>query len=362
MIRSLLMLVLLAGCALPDPGRDFDEPEPDPTPTPAADDDDSVADAPSWWGVWEQDPGEVLLEEALGENPGCVQPLSDCADDYFAFIELAAEHARPISGELLEELIDTLVGAGFPLDGQDLDGGELAAVLGDELNLGFLLDGLNAQPLVARTVRWTEHPDWMEEELVFIDPLVGRFHALLLHPRIVDSGPVIAVHGHATEPVDMIDLYGGAELARAGTPVLALSLRVNYADELEDEVQRSLLLAGFSLAQLRIYEVMLAARYLRARGDFSAERLGLLAHSGGASTMSLAVRVASGFAAYVYDNVSDYDDIRPGRLLLDTALPDVNPYRGVINDFSTLPLPSLAREYGFPEDPADTVDFLRARL
>ncbi len=360
MTRSLLALVLLVGCSLPDTDRGFDEPAAEPTP--AGDDDDSVDDAPSWWGVWDQEPGEVVLEEQLGESPGCVQPLFDCADDYFAFIDLAAEHARPISEELLEELIDTLVAGGFPQDGQDLNRGELAVVLGDALNLDFLLDGLNTRPLIARTVRWTEYADWMEEELVFIDPLVGRFHGFLLHPRTVDSAPVVAVHGHATEPADMIDFYGGAELVRAGTPVLALSLRVNYADDLEDQVQRSLLLSGFSIAQLRIYEVMLAARYLRARGDFAAERLGLLAHSGGASVMNLTVRLTDGFSAYVYDHVSDYADLRPGRYLLDSVLPDVNPYRGVINDFSTLPLPTLAREYGFPEDPAETVDFLRAQL
>lgn len=351
-MRLLLAALLLSACPPVDsPG--FSAPEPTPTPAPV--------EAPPWWG-WSDAPITDVQESTdLGLDAGCVQALEDCAADYYAFADLAADHARPISEEDLHDAL-TALAAGVPaLDGPT-DPVALGGELADALNLGFLLDDLHARPLDVVTIRFDELPDVDELELLFTDPWVGTFRGILRLPRGIDwKPPILGIHGHGTEAVDVFDGYGGAELAEAGHPVLALDLRVNYADELEDAVQRHLLRSGFSLLQLRIYEAFLGLKYLRARGDME-PGLGVLAHSGGAAAMNVGLRLAPRVSAYAMDNRADYDCIRPGDFLLDDAVPAVHPYRALINDLVTIDAAVLEQEYGFPEGPEPLVAFFGSSL
>jgi hypothetical protein len=352
-MKAALLATLLAACAPTGPsGFSSGEPTPEPTPesTPIP------VDPPAWWG-WADEPITDLTEiEALGENPGCVHPLDACADDYFAFPDRASDHARPRTVEELQEAIEGMLAGSAPLD-EPTDPGLLAGALSDALNLDFLLDGLHQRPLEVRTIRITDLGDVDQLELLFVDPLVGTFRGVLRLPDGVDwRQPILGMHGHATEAADIFDSYGGAELAEAGHPVLALDLRVNYADALEDEVQRHLLLSGFSLLQIRIYEAFLGLKYLRARGDMD-PAFGAIAHSGGAGAMNIAIRLNPGIAAYAFDNTADYDCWLEDDRLLDDSVPEVHPYRALINDASTASPRLFESDYGFPDAPASLLAF-----
>jgi hypothetical protein len=346
-MTPLLLAVALVACAPADPDG-FSTPEPTPTPVPI-----QPAD---WWG-WASEPITGLTEtEQLGEDPGCVQALEGCADDYYAFPAVAADHARPVSASELQAALEATFAGVPPLAGPT-SAPELGAALGDALNLGFLLVGLHARPLEVRTIRIESAEGYDELELLFVDPYVGTFRGRLRLPDGVDWGtPILGVHGHGTEAVDIFDVYGGAELVDAGHPVLAIDLRVNYADELEDDVQRTLLRAGFSLLEIRVYEVFRALQYLRGRGDME-PGMGLLAHRGGAGAMNVAIRLNPGVTAYAFDNTADYDCWLDNERLLDDSVPAVHPYRALINDFTTAAPALLRQDYGFPEGPDPLVAF-----
>lgn len=359
-----LLAPLLAACPAGAPRGFYDgsptatpTPTPEPTPEPTPDPEDT----PSWWG-WADEPITGLTETTnLGEDPGCVQPLMGCPDDYFALPDVAAEHARPISEQELLDAIDAML-AGTPPPEEPTEPAALGSAVGEALNIGFLLDGLHQRPLEVRTIGFIELGPADRLDLLFVDPFVGSFHGVLWLPGASDWGPpILGVHGHATEAIDIYDVYGGAELVEAGHPVLALDLRVNYADELEDEVQRSLLRAGFSLIELRIYEVFLGLRYLRGRGDME-PGMGVLSHSGGSGAMNVAIRLNPRIDAYAFDNTSEYNSLLDGAFLLDDSVPNLHPYYGLINDFSTAAPALLHQAYGFPEGPEPLVAFFADSL
>lgn len=360
-LRSLLIAVLVASlpaCA-PAPPDGFApwEPDPQPTPDPTPD----PGERPPWWG-WADEPITALLETSnLGENPGCVQPLMGCADDYYAFPDVAAEHARPITEAELLAAIDAMLASAPPLE-EPTEAGPLASALGEALNIGFLLDGLHPRPLEVRTVAITVEDGAERLDLLFVDPFVGTFHGVLWLPQDATwRAPILGVHGHATEAVDLYDGYGGDVLVAAGHPLLALDLRVNYADALEDDVQRHLLRAGFSLLEIRVYEAFLGLKYLRARGDME-PGLGVLAHSGGAGAMNVAIRLHPGIDAYAFDNTAEYACWLKDDRLLDDSVPDVHPYRALINDFGTAAPALLQQDYGFPEGPEPLLAFFADAL
>ncbi len=359
-MRWVALAAVLVGCPPTAPGG-FSSGSPTPTPEPTPEPTPYPTDPPPWWG-WADEPITSLTETtALGEDPGCVGALMVCSDDYYALPDVAADHARPISESELLDAIDAML-AGVPALEEPAGGVALGAALGDALNLGFLLDGLHQRPLEVRTIRFVEDGDVDELELLFVDPFVGTFRARFWLPASGEwRPPALGVHGHATEAVDIYDTYGGDALVQAGHPVLALDLRVNYGDELEDAVQRHLLRAGFSLLAVRIYEVFLGLRYLRSRGDME-PGVGLLAHSGGAGAMNVAIRLAPGVHAYAYDNTADYDGWLDGERLLDESVPAVHPYRDLINDISTVEPALLVQDYGFPDGSAPLVAFFGEEL
>lgn len=351
-LLALLVASLLSACAA-EPGPGFSDGEPTPTPTPVE---------PAFWQGWADEPITGLVETSNpGEDPGCVQALEGCAEDYLAFPTRAAEHARPLSEAALEEAL-LAMRAGVPALLEPQDPAALGAALGEALNIGFLLGGLHARPLEVRTIGQDAGAGFDAFELLFVDGWVGAFRGRLWLPEGGDwLPPILGIHGHATEAVDLFDVYGGAELVAAGHPLLALDLRVNYADDLEDTVQRALLRSGFSLLELRIYEAFLAMKYLRGRGDME-PALGLLAHSGGAAAMNVALRLAPHVDAYAFDNTADYDCWLKNDRLLDDSVPAVHPYRGLINDVSTLEPAILRADYGFPEGPDVLVAFFAEAL
>jgi len=70
-------------------------------------------------------------------------------------------------------------------------------------------------------------------------------------------------------------------------------------DKAERDLSLRFLREGFTLMGLRVYETMLALKYLRGLKDADPSRIGVMGHSGGCVVVNLLVRLADGIAAQV---------------------------------------------------------------
>jgi len=110
-------------------------------------------------------------------------------------------------------------------------------------------------------------------------------------------------------------------------------------------VSTHLLRNGFTLMGIRVYEALLAAKYLRGLPTVDPHRVVIVGHSGGSSTANLVVRVTDWFAAEVADHEVDYRDVCDGLVHCETV-PALVPLAADVNDDATLAIPRLYVPYG----------------
>ncbi len=288
--------------------------------------------------------------------------------DYFRFIDLAADHARPISTRQLwrqfAKIAQELVNVYDPVaEGYLQDNDTLASLITKALNLDFLLDGINERELVVTTVRRSETDYYFKREMIFSDPLVGDFQGILMTPKT--EGPhsaVIAIHGHNETASSYIYYYDGEAYPKNGIALLALTMRADTADEAESQVSQSLLEAGFSFMALRVYETCLALKYLQYRPEFDNDRIGLIGHSGGSVTSNLTARIVPGFRAYVSDLQGWYFNILPGPVIVDETTPLLYPYNNAINYPDSYPIPIMLVPYGYTDGMSEILEFFNKEL
>jgi hypothetical protein len=312
-------------------------------------------------------PPTVTLKEDLGAKPPC-EDQAMCVEDYQRFIELAQQYARPVSeADILQSLQDIDAGL-VPMQAGPMEPEALRTAILEGLNIAFLADGLDERPLTVTTIGVTQSADVVETRLLFQDPWVGTFEALLLTP----SGPgpfptVLALHGHGDDPLIYRDEYHGGEYPGRGLALLVPGLRAMGSGPpaiIENTVTKKLLVQGFTLMGLRVYEALLAYRYLRARPDLAEPgRIGLIGHSGGSSAGNLVARVEPRLAAYVSDYQIDYAEwLAPYPFYHCETVPALYPLNGLINDFSTCPAPVLTVPYKYTDSMERIFEFFGCRL
>ena len=186
---------------------------------------------------------------------------------------------------------------------------ELRAKIIDAINLGFMLDGLDARPLTVTIFAETEQAGITSRHLIFSDPLVGEFEALQLEPAGSQWLPaIIGLHGHMDTPAIFANKYLGSTLAADGYLVLMPQFRAMGCIGPEYDISRALLIGGFHLMAMRVYETLLLHKYLRSLERVDTARIGILSHSGGSSTANLVIRLIDGIAAQVTDYYVDWRD------------------------------------------------------
>jgi len=288
--------------------------------------------------------------------------------DYLRFIDLAADHSRPISHQRLwqqfAKIEQGLVQVHDPEQEKELQNNEtLVSLISEAMNLNFLLDGIEERELIVTTIRRTTTEFYYEREMVFSDPYVGDFQGILLTPKTEGPHPaVIAIHGHHDDASTFIHYNGGADFPRVGIALLALSMRADEADEIESLVSESLLEAGFSFMALRIYETALALKYLQYRPEYDYRHIGLIGHSGGSVAGNLTAHILPGVRAYVSDLQSTYFNIIPDQVIIDETTPLLFPYHNAINFLESYPIPVKFVPYGFIDGILETLEFFDKEL
>jgi hypothetical protein len=304
---------------------------------------------------------------------------SSCNSDYLQFSRRAAHFSMPVPDckDMHGELA-TMWEQGWdqprpPIPG--LDPEPLREDLRATLNIAALIDGdeqhasLDARPLEVVTIGERDGGGYRELELVLIDPYVGRFHALLLLPK--GEGPfpaVLALPGHGESAAEHRDNRFGWLFPEEGIAALILDTRGYDTGPAEHEASLALLCGGFSMMTVRIYEALLALKFLRGRTEICNARIGLVGHSGGSVTGNLLIRLWPGIKAYVSDltaihfNVGDPLEGDLHGQIGDETHPGLARLSSNLNMLETAGTPVLTVPYGYSEGPVAMFEFFKERL
>lgn len=238
----------------------------------------------------------------------------------------------------------------------------------EELNINFLLDELNERELLVTTIASHQYEAYLEKELLFEDPQVGTFSGLLLIPNQErESYPaIVGLHGHGDSKEIFKQKYFGEDLVDEGFIVIMPSFRAMACDELERDISKELLLKGFTLMGLRVYETHLLIKYLKSKDFVDKNKIGIIGHSGGSHTANVVSRVSQDLKAGVYDYDSFMLDfcIENNPDIHCQTVPSLAYYDPQINDHSTLKFPSRKFEYGYKElnDKQEVINFFNENL
>ncbi len=247
-----------------------------------------------------------------------------------------------------------------------MDAAALRSAIVDGLNIGFMLKGLDSRKLQVKEAVDSRRAGYLRRRLLFRDPFIGELEAWLLLPSTSAAGglpAVLGLPGHGDTASDFENTHLGADLARAGYIVLIPVFRVYSLDKEERDLSLRFLRGGFTLMGLRVYETMLALKYLRALKEADSSKIGVIGHSGGSVVANLLVRLTGGIAAQAGDYRIDYLAAADGTENSE-HLPAIFPLSGTINNLATLPFPHLTVQYGFtdPVSRRQVLDFFSAAL
>jgi len=318
------------------------------------------------WGQQGDDGLNVVQQTTPGAWPDC-EDGQGCWEDYLELPELLAHCARPTTEEALLQQFQDVDDHVVPVYEEELHPSRLKQQLVDALNNGCLLDGMDERLLTVSVLEREEAESYERFDLLFEDPLVGRFTGILIQPwgdpPSEDGFPaVVGIHGHRGYAEDFLTTYNGQLFPGRGYTMLMLDMRADRADEIENDVSWALLLEGFTLIGMRGYETMLANKYLRWLDNVDESAIGLMGHSGGSSASNVTIRVDWSYSAYASDWVQEYWNDGCGattyQCIMDEMAPSLHPYHELVNDFETSEAPILAVEY----DSATTDDGIQAIL
>src|SRR5262245_46299377 len=124
-------------------------------------------------------PPNVTVVKDLRQTFDCT--TRNCLAKYRSFVADHAEFAHPRPFETVRAELAGIEAEPVP-PVMTLSQEELRAQIIDALNIGFMLEGLDARPLRVTIFAESETAGITSQRLIFADPLVGEFDALQLEP------------------------------------------------------------------------------------------------------------------------------------------------------------------------------------
>lgn len=284
--------------------------------------------------------------------------------DYFALTEKLPGALHPRVTE--DDLMTSLSGIKDKYEYSVTSFEQLRGEIIHRLHLQNFLDGMDERPLEVAVVSEKSNGGYFRQDLLFRDPLVGSFEAILIAPVVPGPHPaIIAVHGHSSSAQNYVWDFQVPEIAKRGFIVITWSLRGVCGDENEDRLTRHLLTNGFSTIGIIVYETLLMEKYARSLSAVDETRLGLIGHSGGSDAGNLTIHVGRHFKAFITDHSSQYQDRRKveGKIeFLDSYVPSLWELSDTVNSFRFCPAPVLKTGYGYAGEFGTLFDFLKEHL
>ncbi|MFC1809571.1 alpha/beta hydrolase family protein [Candidatus Omnitrophota bacterium] len=330
------------------------------------------------WIHQENDPYYRFIEK--NRNPADLIPKDD---PYCRFIQKNTVHGKPITEKELYTTIRNI--CTNDTDDQPLEK-PLAEMIIDSLNIGFLLKDINSRPLEVTVDYVEQKKGYVEKKLSIHDDQVGKLEFLLLIPNTSEAQklPVIlGCHGHGYTPEgvenwilnahDFKRNCMGAELAENGFIVAIPTFKYMGIRAGEKIMSKKLLMNGFTLLGIRVYESLLVLKFLETMDVADSTRVGALGHSGGNRIATLIGRLSNTIKCQVRDQRTNFSGInerktskQPIFKLLPSALkrkyylrnvyfhcelvPQLAPCRKAIYDKTTLSYPILEVPYHYKDE------------
>ncbi len=307
--------------------------------------------------------------------PPCVRDPIRCNKSYLSFAQREQQHARPVGNcaTLYLDLVEQWnKGTRMPMSIEPSKAGpdSLRDELLDALNIGFLLHksshGVEAPQATAQVLRERDMKSHRLLDVVLHDARVGAIPLLLALPTGKGPFPVVlALPGHGEVPEDILSSLPPEDVAKQGMALIAIGMRAYDSQAAEHEATMALLCHGFSLIGLRVYETMVALKYIAAHKALKPKAIGLLGHSGGSTVLNLLVWISDRPRALISDMSSDYFNVQEysgKQYVLDETLPRLHRMAPRINDLGALQLPVLQVPYGAPAGPGPLLEFLAKEL
>ncbi len=290
----------------------------------------------------------------------------ECALYYREFLEKVSEYSRPIcEDELWRQIDDVLSGNVLQLD-DPIPENELQEKLIDLLNIGFLLEDMDENPLESTVLEDEIDEKYRYRYLEFSDEWIGEFQGILLTPKTGGSHPVVvAVHGHTDNANSFMSNYYGSLYPENGYAILMVTVRARCADRSEHVATRKLLLDGFSLIGLRVYMALQSADFLRGLDEIDPDAIFLIGHSAGSIDGNI-TRIIGGsdyFLAYVSDETSQsYCNLGMNDSFMDGVAPAISPYSFLVSPVMEYSVSVMQQPYGYPDGIGNVIDFFNSKL
>ena len=308
---------------------------------------------------------EVTILDAPDRSPRCTDRMrTHCTADYMAFLqsEAARQGATPVGdcAAYIQSLVDLgheeRPPAGWRPPSPETRG---TAILGAS-GLGFLFDeaSLVRRPLSVSVIeRETKTAPngtpYRRLGLLLEDASIGQMEAELLLPP-EGEGPfptVLVLPGHTEDAAYHRDRRFGWTLPTRGIAALIVTFRA-YEQPHDNDVTRAFLCSGYSFITFRVYEAMVAMKYLLAEPLACNARLGVLGHSGGSIAGNLMAWLDVNPArVQVSDLTSGYRNIDPaaaGGWEVDCEThPGLHRMAGEISELTRAPRPVLRLNYAY---------------
>ena len=292
------------------------------------------------------------------KSRGCTAGTG-CVEHYLSLHERVSFPNPKTKVKELERALERIKEGKTKRQTRPLKQSALNALIRETTGAEPLLDRVGKHQRVVQVLSEGTYSDHRRLTLLFEDPLVGPWEAILLLPLGAGPHPAfLASHGHAEDAPHFLRYQKGAEFPGLGVALLVHNQRASTADKDEDRAARALLTAGSSLMAIRAYEVAVGLAFLRSNEGIDRKRIGLIGHSGGSIANLLTIRMVGGFSAHITDGIAEYNSWDDG-LFADESLPSLFPVSSQISDVRRGPVPGLELDYSYPEGMTRAAEFLR---
>ncbi|MBU1043139.1 MAG: hypothetical protein KJ915_01920 [Candidatus Omnitrophica bacterium] len=235
----------------------------------------------------------------------------------------------------------------------------------EKLNIGYLIDSLDQEQLRVTCTAIIDREFYIEKKLLFQNKHVGSFEVLmLLSKQSRDQSPVIiGLHGHGQSAEKFEEEFFVEDLVKQGFSFIIPSFRAMGLTETEYIISKRLLLNGFTLSGLRVFETLLVEKYLMTLNYLDQDKIGLMAHSGGSSIASFITVLSPLIKVKVVDFESSFIDTTDLYGIYDEIIPDLVDSAQTIHNYPiTEGFKKLKVPYGYINSKQKVVDFFKKHL
>lgn len=271
-----------------------------------------------------------------------------CTQDYVSFIDKnVAKYGSPRSEEDVQEIVSSREKTHVYSQLPDLSLIQRQIIQG--VNIDFLINNIDKTPHKAYIINRRQEGDFVEEHIVFEDPFLGMWEALLLKPAEGFFPGIIGLHGHVSSPAHFRDRYLAKRFLMEGFAVILPSLRSLDGGGAEHAVSKKLFYSGFSFLGCQFYETLIASKFLKYLNEVDGKRIGLIGHSGGGAVSVPLPYISRDVKAVVTDHFCNYfeDTFEKEAQWFHEFAPALYPFNEVFRKTSNagMPAPILAVPY-----------------